>query len=118
MPGVRSSDAKPKPPSATNHNTITGPNSWPILWVPRLWIRNRLVRMTSDSGTTRLAKCGFSTFRPSTAAITVTAGVSMPSPKNSASPTMAPMPMVALTLRVMLGERCARAASASVPPSP
>ena len=74
--------------------------------------------MTSASGTTRGAKAWLSTFRPSTADSTVMAGVSMPSPKNSARPTMAPMPMVALILRVMPGERCASAASARVPPSP
>ena len=74
--------------------------------------------MASDSGTTSGAKCGASTVTPSTADSTVTAGVSMPSPKNSARPTVAPMPMVALMRRVMPGDRCASAARASVPPSP
>ncbi len=63
-----------------NHITMTGPNSRPILWVPLLWKANSPIRIASAIGTTRGASCGASTFTPSMADSTVTAGVSMPSP--------------------------------------
>ena len=118
MAGVRSSEISPKAPNIRNHSSITGPNNLPNLCVPLLCIRNRPIRIATTSGTTSGAKRGVSTVRPSTADKTVMAGVSMPSPKNSANPIMAPMPMVAFTLRVRPWLRCASAASARVPPSP
>ena len=118
MAGVRTSERNPKAPSTKNHNSITGPNSLPNLWVPLLCIRNSPIRIATTNGTTIGAKRGVSTVRPSTADKTVMAGVSMPSPKKSAKPIMAPMPMVAFTLRVRPWLRCASAANARVPPSP
>ena len=46
----------PATPITTNQNTITGPNSDPMRWVPRAWITNSAARITADRGTTRLAK--------------------------------------------------------------
>ena len=63
--------------------------------------------IATDAGTTKAEKCGLSTVKPSTADKTVMAGVSMPSPKNSARPTIAPMPMLVFILRDRPGERCA-----------
>ena len=46
------------------------------------------------------------------------AGVSMPSPKNSARPSIAAVPIANLVRRPSPGERWASEASARIPPSP
>src|SRR5665213_3684354 len=69
-------------------------------------------------GTTSAPSAGFSTFSPSTEDSTEIAGVSMPSPKNKASPTTAADEMVVFNQRGSPGERCASEASAMTPPSP
>ena len=72
--------AAPSTPSTMNHSTITGPNSLPIVSVPRLWIRNSAIRITRVKGTTKGAKLLLPTLMPSSADSTEMAGVSMPSP--------------------------------------
>ena len=64
----------------TNHASMTGPNSRPTFAVPRLWMRNSPMMMTTVTGTTYGAKSGVATFKPSTAPSTEMAGVMMPSP--------------------------------------
>ena len=59
---------------------MTGPNSRPTSAVPRACSRNSATRMTSASGTTKGVKAGATADRPSTALITVIAGVMMASP--------------------------------------
>ena len=70
----------PSTPRTTNHRSITGPNSRPTFAVPRDCSMNNATRMTSDSGTTSGVKAGVIADRPSTALITVMAGVMMASP--------------------------------------
>ena len=108
----------PRTTSTRNHTTITGPNSLPIFSVPRLCMAKSPIRMTSVSGRMNGCSVEVSTPRPSTALSTDIAGVSMPSPKNSARPRSAATPMTFFTERFSFGERCASAASASTPPSP
>jgi hypothetical protein len=63
-----------------NQATITGPNSRPTAAVPQRWIPNSTVSTPSAIGTTRCARLGVATFRPSTAESTEIAGVIIPSP--------------------------------------
>ena len=77
-----------------NHSTITGPNTFPTLAVPKRWPANRPNRINRLIGTTHRVKTGDTTSRPSTAPSTVMGGVIMPSPKNRAAPKMPRMPTV------------------------
>ena len=87
--GARKIAAEPKRGQRANHRIITGPKMRPTFAVPRDCSRNSPIRMISDSGITSGSKAGLAALRPSTAESTEIAGVSMPSPKNSASPMMA-----------------------------
>ena len=98
-----------------NHTRISGPNSQPTAPVPRRWIANSATRMASDIGTTRCARPGESTFRPSTAEVTEIAGVIMPSPKNRPAPKI---PSVISSVVRPIRRRLISAASAIPPPSP
>jgi len=69
----------PSTPIATNQTTMTGPKSRPTLPVPRYWMANSPIRITSVAGTTKFAAAGLS-LRPSIADRTEIAGVMTPSP--------------------------------------
>ena len=75
-------DLVPGRPSArtVNHTPMIGPNARPTAPVPKRWIANSTVRMTSVIGTTRFFSDGAATSRPSTAESTEIAGVIIPSP--------------------------------------
>jgi hypothetical protein len=60
--------------------TITGPNKAPTFAVPRAWMANRQIRMTTAIGITQGSKPGCTVVRPSTAESTEMAGVIMLSP--------------------------------------
>ena len=64
----------------TNQTTMTGPNSRPMLAVPRRWIANNPIRIASVTGRTKSAKAGVTSFSPSIADSTEIAGVMTPSP--------------------------------------
>ncbi len=101
-----------------NQMNTMGPNRRPIFPVPRLCARKSPIKITMQIGSTRGPKRGSSTFKPSTAESTETAGVSMPSPKKRARPITANTEIADLSPRGNRGERCASAANASTPPSP
>src|SRR4051794_38826139 len=63
-----------------NQSPITGPNSRPTAPVPKRWIPNSTVMITSVIGTTSDSNDGAATSSPSTADSTEIAGVIMPSP--------------------------------------
>ena len=73
---------------AANQTTITGPKNLPTVAVPLRCIVNSTERMTTVTGTTKLARSGPKTSSPSTADSTEIAGVIVLSPKNSAAPKM------------------------------
>ncbi len=73
--------------------------------------------IAADTGTTKCFKSGADTSRPSTADSTDTAGVMMPSPKNSPAP-MIPTSASPARPRSSSAARCASAISARIPPSP
>ena len=70
----------PSRPMTTNQTSMTGPNSLPMLAVPRRWIRNSPTRIAIVTGTVNCSKCGAMSFRPSIADSTEIAGVMTPSP--------------------------------------
>ena len=78
--------------SARNHSTITGPNTFPTRSVPKRCAANSPASTTRAIGTTKRSSPGAATSSPSTAPITVMAGVMTPSPKNSEAPKMPRMP--------------------------
>ena len=59
---------------------MTGPNSAPMLAVPRRWIMNRPTRMAIVTGRMNGSKSGVTSFSPSMAESTEIAGVMTPSP--------------------------------------
>ena len=59
---------------------MTGPNSAPMLPVPRRCAANRNSSTITDSGSTDLANSGLASSSPSIALSTDTAGVIVPSP--------------------------------------
>ena len=63
-----------------NQTTMIGPNSRPMLAVPRRWIANNATRIASVTGTMKPAKAGAASFSPSIAERTEMAGVMTPSP--------------------------------------
>ena len=72
----------PTPATAriANHTPMIGPKRRPTAPVPKRWIANSTVRMTSVIGTTSDLSAGAATSRPSTAESTEMAGVIIPSP--------------------------------------
>lgn len=70
----------PNPPIVANHTIMTGPNAFPTVPVPRLWIAKRQTKITTAIGMVYGAKMSVATLRPSTALKTEMAGVMMPSP--------------------------------------
>jgi hypothetical protein len=70
----------PSPPIVPNHTIITGPNSLPIVPVPRLWMKNSPNRIATVIGMTSGSSAGFASLRPSIADSTEIAGVIVPSP--------------------------------------
>ena len=63
-----------------NQTTMTGPNSRPMLAVPRRWIANNPTRIASVAGKMNCSKAGVMSLRPSMADSTEIAGVMTPSP--------------------------------------
>jgi hypothetical protein len=114
-PGWATTWRAPSPAIATKKMRMTGPNIHPTAPVPNRWAANRPIRITSEIGTTRWPRLGETTFRPATAEVTDSAGVIMPSPKNSPAPKIPSTMSFALwgTLR-----RLTSAVSAMIPPSP
>ena len=80
MPGSRTTSRSPATASSANHTPMTGPNSRPTTPVPKRWIANSPVRITSVIGTTSESSAGSTTSIPSTAESTEIAGVIIPSP--------------------------------------
>ena len=44
--------SRPSTASTTNQTHITGPNTAPMVAVPRFWIENSPIMISTDSGTT------------------------------------------------------------------
>ncbi len=80
IPGWWATDAAPATARIVNHTAITGPKRRPTTPVPKRWIANRTVMITSVISTTIDSRLGETTFSPSTADSTEIAGVIMPSP--------------------------------------
>ena len=87
MAGAKKMLAAPNTPMTTNQATMTGPNSRPMLSVPRCWITNSPIRITSVTGTMNFSNPGATSFNPSIADSTDIAGVMTPSPYSSEAPT-------------------------------
>ena len=100
-----------------NHTSTTEPNTRPMLSVPRDCTENSTTMMTTVIISVRLpfslnsASNGGSVFRPSTAELIDTAGVSTESARNAAPPSMAGMASHAPCLRISEYR-------AKMPPSP
>ena len=116
--GVIAMERTPSTAITRNQIKTTGPNRRPIRPVPRFWIRKSPSRMTRVTGSTSGANSGSSSLMPSTAERTEIAGVSMPSPKKSASPSTPATPMMVFMRRDRPAHRCASEARAITPPSP
>ena len=73
---------RPRPATAMtpNQNSITGPKTRPIRWVPKRWIAKTTTMIAIVTGTTISWMLGSTTFTPSTAERTEIAGVIIPSP--------------------------------------
>ncbi len=65
---------------AANHTSVSGPKKAAILAVPRDCTAEQAIRITTVIGTTYASNAGVTTFRPSTADSTDSAGVMMASP--------------------------------------
>jgi len=78
--------------SEMNQIEVIGPNSLPILAVPKRCTANTASSTTTVIGTMNACSPGAATSRPSTAPSTEIAGVITPSPKNSEAPKMPRMP--------------------------
>ena len=116
--GFRAIPAAPVAPIARNHTSVIGPNNRPTPATPRFWIENRTSSTTIVAGRTKCARPGATTPSPSTADSTEIAGVSTPSPKNSAVPKMPRIP-TAYESGAAIGRLfCTTAMSARMPPSP
>ena len=82
-------------PRKENQSSITGPKALPMRLVPACWMAKSTVMMSRVMSTTlawpvprkRLMESMLR--RPSTAVVTVTAGVSTPSASSAAPPSMA-----------------------------
>ena len=72
--------ASPAAAITANQNTITGPKTRPIRWVPKRWKEKRTTITAIVIGTTIPPMPGSTTFTPSTAERTEIAGVIIPSP--------------------------------------
>ena len=80
MSGWATTRASPAAAMTANQNTITGPNTRPIRWVPKRWTEKRTTITAIVTGITRSWMLGSTTFTPSTAERTEIAGVIIPSP--------------------------------------
>ncbi|GAB1461225.1 hypothetical protein MASR2M50_30000 [Thauera sp.] len=92
----------PSAPSTANQTTMTGPKKSPTTPVPRRWIANSTVRMSTVTGTTQASSPGATMPIPSTADSTEIAGVIMLSPKNKAAAKM-PSTTPPVRLRLVAG---------------
>ena len=90
--GVDNTFQMPIAARARNHSTITGPNTLPTRSVPNRCAANSAANTIRVMGTTKWPNPGAATSSPSTAPITVMAGVITPSPKNSDAPKIPRMP--------------------------
>ena len=72
--------APPRTPIVANQTSITGPNSLPMLPVPRRCAAKSAISTSTDSHTTALLNSAFASSSPSIALNTDTAGVIVPSP--------------------------------------
>ena len=85
----------PVTPRKENHSSIQGPKAFPILLVPACCTENRAKMISSVMTTTFHCPSPKKRFitsmlrRPSTAVVTVTAGVRTPSASRAAPPSMA-----------------------------
>ena len=86
--------------------------------VPFFWKANSVVKTIREIGTTRCARSGLITERPSAALRTDMAGVIMASPRNNDAPTIAIVVTTNASRPTFLVFLVIRAASASIPPSP
>ena len=97
MPGIAKMCSSPVMPRNENHTSITGPNALPILLVPAHCTAKSVLMMMSVMSTTRPCPAPSSRSiagmlrRPSTAVVTVTAGVRTPSASSAAPPIIAGM---------------------------
>jgi hypothetical protein len=58
MAGVLTIPTTPRTPATMNQISITGPNMPPIKDVPLRWMRNKMTRIATVSGTTARPICG------------------------------------------------------------
>ena len=109
---------KPNTPRQTNQTSMMGPNTIPILPVPKRSTANKAEIRVSEIGIMKGSRSGESTFKPSTALSTEMAGVIMLSPKNKAAPKA---PAKVTIQRAPEPSRMpleTREVSAKMPPSP
>ena len=94
-PGRSKTCSRPMMPRNENHTSITGPNALPILLVPAHCTAKSVLMMTRVIRTTCACPLPRKRFiagmlrRPSTAVVTVTAGVRTPSARSAAPPIIA-----------------------------
>ncbi len=69
-----------------NQTAVIGPKNFATVPVPCDWIAKRPMRMQTEIGIIKSSIAGVTSFRPSTAESTDSAGVIMASPRNRAAP--------------------------------
>jgi hypothetical protein len=101
-----------------NQSSITGPNTAPMLAVPRLWTANRPIRIATVIGTTYGRNIGVATSSPSTALSTEIAGVIMLSPYRREAPKSPSSTSTQWRRRACSEAGVTSAVRAIIPPSP
>ena len=117
-PGAWTTSAKPMAPREVNQTNMTGPNTLPMMAVPKRSTANSPVIKTREIMITYLERSGDKTSKPSTALSTEMAGVIMLSPKNKAAPSAPAIVTGQRNMDVLLRLCVTRAVSAKMPPSP
>ncbi len=101
-----------------NHSAMAGPNRRPRARVPNRWPANSTVSRVSVTGSTNDFSPGCADPSPSTDAMTLIAGVIVPSPKKSATPNIPSKTRAAFPARPFRCRPRTSATRAMMPPSP
>ena len=105
----------PAPAMTRNQSAVTGPKKRPTAPVPCDWMANRQTRIVTEIGTIYCVMVGATSFNPSTAESTDSAGVIITSPRKSAAPIRpSSISSAAWPFAVFISS----ASSDNVPPSP
>ena len=110
--------ARPEAARMTNHTAMNGPNRRARACVPNRWPANSTVSRVSVTGSTNDFSPGCAAPSPSTDAITLIAGVIVPSPKKSATPNIPSKTRAAFPARPFTRRPRTSATRAMMPPSP